>query len=79
MLCIMNYYDIVLGLIPLALGSIASVLILSGVTPTTAVALGSASAAGLVGHAMFIRTPTDEPVGSAPSAHAADVSPPHAD
>jgi hypothetical protein len=75
----MNYYDIVLGLIPLALSSIASVLILWGVTPTTAVALGSASAAGLVGHAMFIRTPTDEPVGSTPSAHAADVSPPHAD
>ncbi|WP_435197268.1 hypothetical protein [Natronomonas sp. EA1] len=53
----MGYYDIVLGLIPLALGGITAVLTALGVGLTTAVPLASAVALFLILHAMFVRTP----------------------
>jgi hypothetical protein len=54
-----GYYDAVLGLIPLGLGTIAAVLMLLGYQLTVAVPVASVFAVGLIGHAMFVRTPTD--------------------
>ncbi|WP_276260501.1 hypothetical protein [Haloglomus litoreum] len=71
-----SYYDFVLGAIPLAAASIATALFLGGILLTTAVSLGCLVAAGLVGHAMFVRTPgrsTDTPASeSKPSFDLAD-------
>lgn len=52
-----GYYDLVLGAIPLAAASIATFLFLGGIVVSTAISLGCVAAAGLVGHAMFVRTP----------------------
>lgn len=57
----MNYYDLVLGLIPLALLGLTGVLTTAGLALTTAVPLAGTISAGMIGHAMFIRTPTDAP------------------
>lgn len=54
-----RYYDLVLGLIPLGLGTIAAALMLLGYELTVAVPVGSVFAIGLICHAMFVRTPTD--------------------
>jgi hypothetical protein len=54
-----RYYDIVLALIPLALVGITGVLTLTGVTLTTAVPLGAMATLPVVGHAMFVRAPSD--------------------
>ena len=56
-----GYYDIVLGLIPLALAGITGALLLAGFTITTAVPLAASVSVALVGHALFVRSPTDEP------------------
>lgn len=53
-----GYYDIVLGLIPLTLAGIAGGLTaIGGVPLTTAIPIASVVAVGLIGHAMFVRTP----------------------
>lgn len=54
-----GYYDLVLGLIPLALTGITGVLSVMGFGLTTAVPLASLVSLGLVGHAMFINAPVD--------------------
>ncbi|WP_254537957.1 hypothetical protein [Halomarina litorea] len=54
-----GYYDIVLGLIPLALLGISGTLVLAGLNVTTAVPLAASVAVALVGHALFVRSPTD--------------------
>jgi hypothetical protein len=54
-----GYYDIVLGLIPLAMAGITGGLMLAGFALTTAIPLASIVAVGLIGHAMFIRAPVD--------------------
>lgn len=56
----MGYYDVVLGLIPLALTGITGALVVAGVTLTVAVPLASLVAGALIGHAMFVRGPVDE-------------------
>jgi hypothetical protein len=56
-----GYYDVVLGLIPLALAGITGVLYFAGFSLTTAIPLASIVAVGLIGHAMFVRTPVDAP------------------
>jgi hypothetical protein len=56
-----GYYDIVLGLIPLTLAGITALLTVLGVALTTAVPVASVFAVGLVGHAMFVRSPVDAP------------------
>lgn len=53
------YYDQILAAIPLVLLTIPALLFLSGVTLTTAVSVGSLPAIGIMGHAMFVRAPTD--------------------
>ena len=55
----MNYYDIVLGMIPLALLGLTALLVAVGLDLTTAVPLAGGVSAGMIGHAMFVRTPTD--------------------
>lgn len=67
-----GYYDIVLGLIPLALAGITGVLTLVGFELTTAIPLASLVAVGLIGHAMFVRTPVDAPTGRREPTQTAD-------
>ena len=55
----MNYYDLVLGLIPVVLGGVGTLLVAVGVAFTTAVALASVLSVGLIGHAMFVRAPVE--------------------
>ena len=55
-----GYYDVVLGLIPLALATITAALTFAGFALTTAVPLASLVAVGLIGHAMFVRAPVDD-------------------
>ncbi|ERG96867.1 hypothetical protein [Haloquadratum walsbyi] len=52
-----EYYDYVLGLIPLALFGLSGGLIEFGLTLPQAVPLAAGVAAGIVGHALFINGP----------------------
>ena len=54
-----GYYDIVLGLIPLAMAGITGALVLAGFALTTAIPMASVVAVGLIGHAMFVNAPVD--------------------
>jgi hypothetical protein len=56
-----SYYDLVLGLIPLALGGIVVALTGAGLALTTAVSLASAVTVGLIGHALFVNGPVGPP------------------
>jgi L-alanine-DL-glutamate epimerase-like enolase superfamily enzyme len=60
-----GYYDLVLGLIPLALGGITALLSVFGLALTTAIPVASVVAVGLIGHAMFVNGPVDSTPGSA--------------
>lgn len=55
----MDYYDLVLGLIPLALLALTGSLTVAGVGLTTAVPLAATVSAGIVGHALFVNAPVD--------------------
>lgn len=52
-----EYYDVVLGLIPIALVGITLTLLGLGLEPTTALLTASLATVGLIGHAMFVRSP----------------------
>ena len=52
-----GYYDIVLGLIPVALLGITAALTIVGLSLTAAVPIGAFVAMAIIGHAMFINTP----------------------
>ena len=54
-----GYYDIVLGLIPVALLGITAALSLVGLSLTAAVPVGAFVAMAIIGHAMFVNTPSD--------------------
>ncbi|WP_254530397.1 hypothetical protein [Natrinema gelatinilyticum] len=54
-----GYYDLVLGLIPVALLGITAALTFVGLSITAAVPLGSFVAMGIIGHAMFVNTPAN--------------------
>ena len=60
----MDYYDLVLGLIPLSVAGIAVLLVGIGIELFVAVSAGSLFAAFLIGHAMFVRTPGSASAGS---------------
>lgn len=61
----MDYYDLVLGLIPLALLGLIGAFTAGGLALTTAVSLAAIAPAGMIGHAMFVRAPVDtEPTPS---------------
>ncbi|HET7324071.1 MAG TPA: hypothetical protein VFJ06_07055 [Halococcus sp.] len=53
-----QYYDLVLGLIPLALGGISAALVAVGMSLTVAVPLAALVSVALIGHGMFVRSPT---------------------
>ncbi|MFC4448025.1 MULTISPECIES: hypothetical protein [Halorussus] len=61
----MNYYDLILGLIPLALLGLTALLTVVGFGLTTAVPLAGMVSVGMIGHAMFVRTPSETPVAPA--------------
>lgn len=69
-----SYYDIILGLIPLALFGIAGTLTLLGVQLTVAVPAAALVSVGLIGHALFVNGPADSPA-QAPTATPAKQSP----
>jgi len=52
-----EYYDLVLGLIPLAFLGLGGGLHFAGLTLTTALTIGGLFAVGLVGHALFVNGP----------------------
>ncbi|MGB9932978.1 hypothetical protein [Haloarcula amylolytica] len=54
-----GYYDIILGLIPLAMAGITATLFAGGFALTTAIPMASVVTVGLIGHAMFVRAPVD--------------------
>ena len=56
-----RYYDLILGLIPLAFVGVTGLLVLGGIGLTTAVPLGALVSLGLVIHGMFINGPVDTP------------------
>jgi hypothetical protein len=63
-----DYYDYILGLIPLAMGGTATVLALLGVSLSLALPVGAFVAVPLIGHAMFVRAPVTD---AAPTAEPA--------
>jgi len=71
----LGYYDIVLGLIPVALVGITAALLTVGLPTTGAVPIGALVAVGFMGHAMFVRAPT----GSETSESAGTATPVNAD
>lgn len=54
-----EYYDIVLGVIPISLVAITGSLMAAGLSLTVAVPLGSVVSVGVIGHAMFVNGPVD--------------------
>ncbi|MGM0398322.1 MAG: hypothetical protein ACQEQY_04945 [Halobacteriota archaeon] len=52
-----DYYDLVLGLIPLALFGVGGGLHVTGLALTNALVVGGLVAAALIGHAMFVNGP----------------------
>ncbi|MFC6835980.1 hypothetical protein [Halomarina ordinaria] len=67
-----GYYDIVLGVIPVALAGITALLTLAGVALTTAVPLAALVAVGIIGHALFVNGPTDDAPTADQSTYSAD-------
>lgn len=62
-----SYYDIVLGLIPLALLGIAGALVAIGVQLLVAVPAAALVSVGLIGHALFVNGPTEPSAPTAPA------------
>jgi hypothetical protein len=73
-----DYYDAVLGLIPVSMAVITGGLLLAGLATTTAVPIGAGTAALVVGHALFVNGPTSAqtpaPVSTAPSSSGPGVT-----
>jgi len=63
-----QYYDYVLGLIPLVLVGVTAALWLAGLSVTMALPTGAGISALVIGHALFVNMPTQ------PTAEAADTS-----
>ena len=59
-----GYYDVVLGLIPLALTGVTGAGLVAGLELTVAVPLAALIAVAVIGHAMFVRGPTDTRSGT---------------
>lgn len=63
----MGYYDVVLGLIPVAFGGIAGGFLAIGFGLIVAIPFAGLGALALMGHAMFVNPPTDEPAQPMPA------------
>lgn len=73
-----GYYDLVLGLIPLALVGITGALTVAGFSITAAVPMAATVSVGLIGHAMFVRSPVDS-TPATPAASSSSSMAPNAD
>lgn len=71
----MDYYDVMLGLIPVVFAGIASGLLTTGFEFTVATPLAALGAITLIGHALFVNGPTDAPPQSTPAITAATDAP----
>lgn len=74
-----SYYDIILGLIPLALFAVAGTLTLLGVQLTVAVPTAALVSVGLIGHALFVNGPGDSPAQAPQATPAKQSSAPTSD
>lgn len=59
-----EYYDAVLGLIPLSFLGLSGVLSAAGLSFTVAVPIAALVAAALICHAMFVNAPGDPSLGA---------------
>jgi hypothetical protein len=71
----MDYYDAILGLIPVVLAGVAGGLLAIGVDLTVATPLAALGAITLIGHAMFVNGPTDDSSQSTPAITAVTDAP----
>ncbi|WP_435158426.1 hypothetical protein [Haladaptatus sp. DFWS20] len=62
-----GYYDLILGLIPLALIGVTSAISATGLSLTPAVPIGATISIFLIGHALFVNDPFDVSSESMPS------------
>jgi hydrogenase/urease accessory protein HupE len=70
-----EYYDYVLGLIPVSVAGISAALLGLGLSLTVAVPLSLLAAIGLIGHAMFVNGPVEEiPPTAQTTANSRDAS-----
>lgn len=60
-----EYYDIVLGLIPLSLLGITATTVSLGLPMLVGIVVGATIAIALIGHAMFVNTPVSPTTQSA--------------
>ena len=71
----MEYYDMVLGLIPVVFGGVTGGLLVVGFGPIVAIPFGGFGAIALMGHGMFIHGPTDASTQSTPTITASADAP----
>lgn len=69
-----RYYDYVLGLIPVAMLGVTLLLVAAGIQSAVAIPAGAATAALIIGHALFVNVPDVESVAEPQS-----TRPPNAD
>lgn len=67
-----SYYDLILGLIPLALFGIGGTLMLLGVELTVAVPMAAMVSVALIGHALFVNQPEGPITSTAPPRRSAE-------
>lgn len=56
-----GYYDLILGLIPLSLIGVTAALSVVGFSITSAVPLAASIPVALIGHALFVNSPVEDP------------------
>ena len=75
----MEYYDAVLGLIPVVFGGVTGGFLALGFGLMVAIPFGGLGAIALIGHAMFVNDPTDastqstSAINASPDAPAVDI------
>jgi len=69
-----GYYDLILGLIPLSLVTVAGVLTVLGVSLTAAVPVAASIPVALIGHALFVNGPVDASQSSSTTADSSSAS-----
>jgi hypothetical protein len=63
----MEYYDMMLGLIPVVFGGVAGGFLALGFGLIVAIPFGGLGAIALIGHAMFVNPPADASTRSTPA------------
>jgi hypothetical protein len=62
-----DYYDYVLGVVPLSMVSVTALLAVVGVQIAIAVPVGAAASAAVIGHALFVNGPVAPTPADAPA------------